>query len=235
MMKKLLVLTLVCLLCSCAAANKESQAENQPAAPATDQQKTESLSWSKIPGDSVNVKMVAKFLSETASFQLPRPFVPAFDQPGANNTSYLAGFVPEGENVEKWSQMILVTGYSNLAANKNVTPASLSQQMASQVKSSCPTTFSSLEFKPTKIGGHEAEAAVMGCGVSSMSKGTDSQMTLVIFIKGEKDYYSVQWAERGKVSKRPPPIDEGKWKARFQKLSPITLMSATEAPPPNQK
>ena len=68
-----------------------------------------------------------------------------------------------------------------------------------------------------------------------MSKGMNSETALMIFIKGEKDYYTLQWAERGQLSSNPLPIDEGKWRAKFKKLMPIELTPPLESLPTKQK
>jgi hypothetical protein len=95
-------------------------------------------------------------------------------------------------------------------------------------------TFSSLDLGPAKIDGYEAVTAIFGCGVLDTFKGTDSETTLIIFIKGEKDYYTLQWAERGQLSSSPLSIDEGKWRAKFEKLMPVKLTPPPESPPSKQ-
>ncbi|MEI7430007.1 MAG: hypothetical protein WCL27_06085 [Betaproteobacteria bacterium] len=50
-----------------------------------------------------------------------------------------------------------------------------------------------------------------------------SESMLLIVIKGESDYYTVQWAERGDASTTPIKLDEAKWTDRFKRLAPIKL------------
>ena len=230
MMKKLLVLMLICLLCSCATANKDaSQA-------VTNEQKTESLRsklsgdsiesmWGKLSGDSVGADI--QIFSQVVVFQLPRPFVPAYRN--QKQGTFIIEFVPAGESVEKWSKMLTLIGYQDLAAFEAGIPGVFSRSMAGKFRSLCPDTFSSLELGKTKIDGYEAMATVMGCGESAMTKGLNSEIALMITIKGEKDLYSIQWAERGQVSNRPLPIDERVWRAKLEKMKPIKLLPLLES------
>lgn len=42
-------------------------------------------------------------------------------------------------------------------------------------------------------------------------------------VKGQSDYYTIQWAERGAASKSPIKVDDAKWQGRLNQLAPIKL------------
>jgi hypothetical protein len=42
-----------------------------------------------------------------------------------------------------------------------------------------------------------------------------SEAPLVMVIRGERDYYTVQWAERAKPSASPMVINMAKWVGRY--------------------
>ena len=46
---------------------------------------------------------------------------------------------------------------------------------------------------------------------------------LIIAIKGERDYYTIQWAERSGASTTPIQFDEKKWMERLKRLTPVKL------------
>jgi len=54
-------------------------------------------------------------------------------------------------------------------------------------------------------------------------KGTYSETAIIATIKGEKDYYTLQWSERGESSAAPLSLDREKWLERFKKLQPIKI------------
>ena len=59
---------------------------------------------------------------------------------------------------------------------------------------------------------------------------------LIIAIKGESDYYTIQWAERGKASAEPFAPDRAAWEKRVAELGPIRLcriVAGEKAPYPS--
>jgi hypothetical protein len=119
--------------------------------------------------------------------------------------------------------MITITGAKGFASYPNVTPRIFADTMAGGFKQSCPSSFSGFSLGPIKISGFDGFAAVMGCGIAVPTGELYSESALVIVIKGENDYYTIQWAERGDASPSPMKFDEGKWADRLQRLAPIKL------------
>jgi len=73
---------------------------------------------------------------------------------------------------------------------------------------------------------------VIGCGSVDSGPARHSETALLIAIKGTSDYYTIQWAERGQATDKPP-IDDEKWSARLRELRPVDLcpIVAGEAAP----
>ncbi|MCX7180827.1 MAG: hypothetical protein NTX56_19355 [Proteobacteria bacterium] len=111
----------------------------------------------------------------------------------AKGAQYIQESVLDGETTAKWSQMLTVTGAKGLASNPGV------------------------------FGVHDAFAAIVSCGVASPTGASYSEAMLLLVIKGERDYYTIQWAERGTASASPLKLDDAKWQERFKKLAPIKL------------
>lgn len=167
-----------------------------------------------------SVTVVTPVYTQLVAFSYPPGFKPAF----ANDrgTQYTQEFVLEGETVEKWSQMVTLTGAKGLASNQEVTPQRFVQHIAGGFQRVCPSTFAAQAFGTLKVSGHDAFVALVGCG--TVTSGLPrSEIAMILAVKGSADYYTVQWAERNQQSSQPPMLDPEKWRARLKQLNPIKL------------
>jgi hypothetical protein len=178
-------------------------------------------------GYSVNT--VTPIFGQLLMFSFPQGF--KFSYEDAKNVQYIQESVLEGETVNKWSQMISVTGTKGLAANSNVTPQELAGRIATGFKRACPDTFSAKGLGSLKISGQDAFVAWVGCGVAQPAGGQHSESALVLALKGGENYYTIQWAERGPASNTPIVFDEAKWTSRFKQLNPIEICALIPAEP----
>ena len=168
-----------------------------------------------------SIRTITPVFNQLVSFSYPTGFVPAFEDTKAGH--YVHESVLQGETVKKWSQMVTITGAKGLASNANVTPARFAGGIAGGFQRVCPDSYTATGLGEIKFGSHEGFAAVISCGVASPVGETHSESMLLVVIKGESDYYTIQWAERGKASKTPLQFDEAKWVGRFKILAPIKL------------
>jgi hypothetical protein len=141
----------------------------------------------------------------------------------AGDTEYIREFVPEGEDINTWTQIITVTGAKGLASNPDVTPRKYAEGMAAGFRQACPESFSAGKISDMKISGHVGTIQIVSCGTSPSTGGKTSESALIAVIRGEKDYYTIQWAERSKPSATPLAIETGKWAERLMLLGPIKL------------
>jgi len=206
MIRTLLALTVLITLCSCA------PKDNAPKL-----NKVEALRQ-----QGFSVRTITPIFSQLVTFSLPKGFVPKFENTKGGN--YIQESVLKGESVKKWSQMITVTGAKGLSSNPNVTPRRFADGIAGGFKSLCPDSLSTMNFGEGKIGSNDAFAAVVSCGIAN-SPGEEpySESVLLIVVKGENDYYTIQWAEKGDASETPIKLDNVKWSDRIKKLTPIKL------------
>jgi len=174
----------------------------------------------RSPDNNATIRWIAPIYGQLLSFSFPREFKSAYAK--ANGPSYIQESVPEGETVDEWTQMITVTGVKGLASKPDFSPKKFAEDMAGRMKGRCPNSFSAASIFDGKIGGHDAFAAVLSCGTSPLAAGHNESF-LVTVIKGDSDYYTVQWAERAEVSSTPIAIDTARWLERFKKLGPIKL------------
>ena len=146
---------------------------------------------------------------------------PAFEK--TKDNFYIRESVPNGENVNNWTQMITVTGMKDAASKPEITPRIVLNNMAGGFKRACPSSFGAQVINENKVSGFDAIVGVVSCGLSPTNAGKTSESALMIVIKGQADFYTIQWAERATPSAAPIPIELQKWSDRFKKLNPIKL------------
>jgi hypothetical protein len=171
-----------------------------------------------------SLKSITPIFSQLLSTSFPMDFqpVPVYEAtiPGPR---YMRESVLRGENEKEWTQMITVTGAKDLASSPNVTPQRFVESIASGYKKACPDSHRAVGVPVGKIDGFEAFSAIVSCGSSPLTAGRTSESAMILAIKGEHDYYTIQWAERAAPSSAPIAIDSAKWTARFNRLAPIKL------------
>ncbi len=168
-----------------------------------------------------SVHVITPIFNQLLMVSFPRDFKPAFVNTKGNQ--YIQESVLDGESTKKWSQMITLTGAKGLASNRNVTPQIYANSVAGGFKRTCPDSFSGTSLGALKISGHDAFVAVISCGAVAPAGEQYSETALVIVVKGENDYYTIQWAERGDASRSPITFDKDKWTGRIKRLAPIKL------------
>ena len=168
-----------------------------------------------------SVRTITRIFDQLLMFSFPKGFKPAFED--AKGGQYIQESVLDGESVKKWSQMLTITGAKGLASNPNVSPQAFANKMAGGFKNACPASFSGAALGAFKLGAHDAFGAVISCGIANPAGEPYSESMLLIVIKGQSDYYTIQWAERGAASKLPIKMDDAKWQGRLKQLAPIKL------------
>lgn len=86
-----------------------------------------------------SIGSITPIYQELVRFSLPARFKHAYEKD--SGSFYIEEFVPNGETVDTWSQMITVTGSKGLAANESATPQRLAEQVAAGIQRACPATF----------------------------------------------------------------------------------------------
>ena len=177
---------------------------------------------------------ISPIFSQLVAFKMPLVFHVVNEETGTH--SYIREAVPQGETVDRWTQMITVTGYQGVAADPGPPPAAIINTIADGFKKACPDTITIGDLGSPPIDGHPAELAYLACGNVSEGVNSHSEATLILVIKGAQDYYSIQWAERGHAQATRVVFDEQHWLARLQQLMPVFLCDKVpdeEAPYPS--
>ncbi len=164
-----------------------------------------------LPAGAEQVTAVTPVYSRIVAFPLPDGFVAAFEQ--VNGRSYVQEFVPQGETVAAWSQMITLLGAQGLAAQAagQETPATaFAHYILAGYRQACPDHVSAIELKAPDIpGAAEVFAGQVGC---STVAGTDhgEAMVFLVAVSGA-DVFSLQWARRGPAGQKTPGYNAGTW------------------------
>ena len=170
--------------------------------------------------DDMPVTTISPVYSELVAFSLPSGFETVHQNAGEK--SYIREAVLKGETVDKWTQMVTVTGASDMAHLPNVTPESAAGGIAVGYQAACPASFVGGNIKHITISGHDALLTYVSCGNTTAITGTShSESLLLITVIGKEDLYTLQWAERGPASDTPVKFDTDKWVGRFKNLLPI--------------
>jgi hypothetical protein len=166
-------------------------------------------------------KAVIPIFSQLLLVPMPGGFKPV--QENATAAQYILEAVPSGQTADSWTEMVTIEGFKGLATTPGITPATLFATIADGFQKSCPASFSSLNIIDGPIGGNDARAGVLSCGVSPFSGGKTSETALIAIIKGQADLYSVQWAERARPSTTPIKIAAADYAERLKALQSVKL------------
>jgi hypothetical protein len=185
----------------------------------------------ELPAMNAPAANISPIFHQLVVFTLPAHFRALTER--TNGDFYIREHLPEGESVQKWTQMITLTAVRDLAANPNATPQSMTDRMAAGFRRKCPDSFSSALLGPQTVDGFEAFQAIASCGHQGSGADAYSETAIMLAVRGSGDYYTLQWVERGADAKGPLKLDTAYWTKRFDQLRPIRLcpIVAGEAPP----
>ena len=145
------------------------------------------------------VAVSVPIFSQTIMFTLPGGWKPAYENDAKD--SYMLEFVPQGQTVEKWQEMITVQGIRNLAKNPQATPGALIANIAGGLKKICGDELIFQSLGNMKIDSFDAHAAILGCARVEVeafgAKTGQGELAYYLAIKGTNDMYVVQRAIRG--------------------------------------
>jgi hypothetical protein len=178
------------------------------------------------------VGRVAPIFSQLLYFHAPVAFQPAFEN--THDDDYIQESVLQGESVGAWTEMLTVTGLRNVVAKQpEATPKQLAAVIASGFAKACPGSYVQKSLHDGKMYGVDDFVMVVSCGTSPTTGGKTSETAAIAVLKGQKDFYTLQWAERAAPSATPLDIDLALWSARVKTLMPWKLcpIVAGEAAP----
>lgn len=169
------------------------------------------------------VTATALVYDRVTAFPLPEGFMGAYENEDGGN--YLLEFVPEGQSVEAWSQMITLSGAKGLALQMPA-PLDVAAAIGAGFRETCPDSYRGSDEGEQQVAGADAAHLVMfSCGTGGA--GTETALILVA-LSGE-DVFTLQWAERETAIPPDPEV----WLPRFETLLSLRLCPVVpgEEPP----
>lgn len=183
-----------------------------------------------LAADQPGVPTVVAVFSQLVRYSAPAEFKIADEH--NNGSFYIREYVPGGESSDQWTRMLELTGTRDLATNAAATPQALVARMAASFREHCPATFAMQELGPRSVDGYDGFVTVASCG-RVLGKSGYSETAVMLAVRGAKDFYTLQWAERGSGSPHTPAIDRAYWEKRLAQLEPVKLCAIVpgETPP----
>ncbi|TAM45795.1 MAG: hypothetical protein EPN55_07240 [Gammaproteobacteria bacterium] len=162
-----------------------------------------------IPTDAKKVNASMPIFGQRLVHGLPPGWKPGFEN--ASGGHYIMEYVPVGQTVQRWEEMITVQGFKGLAKNPKVSPEFMLRAMMAQHKKICNEKLIVQPLGVRKVDAHEAFAALIGCaGIpgdhrSGLKEGY-GEIAYYIAIKGSQDMYMIHRAMRFKEGAPTPGI-----------------------------
>lgn len=174
---------------------------------------------------------VTPIFSQLLKADYPEGFTTVTEQ--LTSVRYTREAVPAGEDAVRWTRKFTITGAKGLADDAAMTPSLFGEKIAQDLQATCPDSFSKKTLSEGEVNGYDQFIAALSCGAAVREKNTSGESTLLIVIKGEHDYYSVQSSERSAPSPTPPPINTAQWLNKRKNLGAIKLCTPVpgETPP----
>lgn len=181
-----------------------------------------------------SITAISPIFGELFAHNLPTQFKAQTEQTRGN--FYLRSFILATDQSPSWTQRILVTGAKDLAKQADLTAKLMAQMVARNFQQACPTSFSGgLVFEGKTPTGHDMYIMLVNCGThtETTTKSPTSETTLIAAIRGNVNYYTVQWSERGAPMDKAPVPDVTTWGGRLKSIVPFYVCEpkAGEAAP----
>lgn len=172
--------------------------------------------------------------SQTLAFTLPAGWKLGFENVG--ESIHVVEYVPEGQTVENWREMITLQGFRDVDRNPPLTPKGFLGLKVLDHRKVCGERVVAISIGDLRVDGHDAHAAIIGCGSVpadrpyGLKKG-QGEVAYFIAIRGRKDMYLIHRAMRGpEFDPRSPPITPANGPQLMGELEPIKLCERGQGP-----
>ena len=183
-----------------------------------------------LPAMAQEMTATTRAYGRVVAFPLAEGFVGAYENEA--DGSYLLEFVPQGESVEDWSQMITLSAAEGLARNLPA-PLDVASTIGAGFREACPETFWGSDEGAQEVAGAEAAHLVMfSCG----DAGGYSESALILVAVAGADVFTLQWAARGEAAAGQTLPSMAEWRPRGEALLSLRLcpvVEGEEAPYPS--
>jgi hypothetical protein len=128
---------------------------------------------------------------------------------------FMMEFVPKAESVQTWNELLVVSGYKDMASTQ--TADSAMKLETDSVKAACPKDFvlEKIEYKNPQ--NYPSSLAIFGCSKHPSLAGK-SELALQLVIQGKKDIYLIKKAFHHAIG-----VKNGLSKANYKTLAAEVL------------
>lgn len=185
-----------------------------------------------IPSDVKSVLTSTPVYNQVVVFGLPKGWKVA--SKNATPAGYSMEFIPADQDVQRWSDMITLQGFPNLAQNPRATPEAFLSVMAGHAKSMCGENAVFQKLGDRKVDSMDASTAIIGCSKFAAptafgAQAGQGEIAYYIAVKGTNDFYLLCRAMRGdEFDKGKPPISAAKGEEILKSLQPIKFCDKSE-------
>jgi len=140
---------------------------------------------------------------------------------------YIVEYLPKGQTLTNWHEMITLQGFKNLASAPQMSPKVLLSMLGNQIRKVCSDSFVVKYISSKNVDSYNAMSAVIGCGEvpnnhpSGIKKG-QGEFGYYVAIKGNNEMYLVNRSWRGGAySIETMPIDQddlSTWISNFKTI-----------------
>lgn len=158
------------------------------------------------------------------SIDVPAPFVPEPAFSDLADGQAIVEFLPPGETIEDWTQMLTLTAIAGAAVEMTPDQAvmAMAEHLAGGYQAACPNGRGVQDLGSPLLSGAEATfSAWLACDEVNGNGQSEAMVVLIFTIGGT--IYTAQWAEHGDKTDGPPLFDLNHWLPRMDTLMTLTL------------
>ncbi len=185
--------------------------------------------WGKTNKPTITITQ--QLYSRILSINLPRPFVVAYQ--AQREGFFIIEYIPNGESLTNWTQMITVTANQYMGAAK-VEDSAIADLMFNKL--SCPgRRYTDFGVVPSATSVHQ-RALVIGCDATAANAYAGAvpeagERTAIAFLRDDDHVWTVQFAQRSLPGQGQALFDPKTAAARLAGLGILACAEADATPP----
>ncbi len=166
-------------------------------------------------------------LNHALVLQIPKGWKRAHENRDAVHGRYLLEYIPPGQTLQNWKEMITIQAFQNLALNSSSHPNDLIKILGTNIQAVCKDNFVGQIFGNARIDEADVSVALLGCAkmprdVPGGLRAGDSEVALYVSLRGVQDMYVIHRSRRG-AAFDPATMQRQKLEQWLAPMMPIKL------------
>lgn len=178
------------------------------------------------------VRLAIPIYGSIVQMSLPAGWKLAHEQ--ASQAQYLSEYLPSGQRLENWQEMITVQGFRGLGERAGMSRKVFLRRIAEGFNQTCPGQVLGFSLGERQIDGRPASLALMGCASlgGKLAQPERSEFALYIAFTLGSDLVLIQKARRGpRLAPDRPPLQGAELEAFWTMLQPIRVCAGSTGSP----